>query len=270
MEIRVRWLSTLLRQQITFGSSLICVWRRMVRGKQEFGHPLPVLVAYGDWGNGDGFDIFNKGYPNPYNWPKDADVNRPNHGTALSAYALDTAASIASVLQLDAIARNDTSGANSYGGYYTNFTNFAAKARTAYTNASNGLVQYDGGGAINRVGTKSSQSDCMSALYFDMIPPSQRPNVLNLLFNVTNLGIVNYNVRYTNDGYNPVFCTNRLSSGYVYAAREMLELSRNGYTGKAYELLMHTNFPSWLYPVVNGTTTIWEYWNTYKAHRPSV
>jgi len=35
-------------------------------------------------------------------------------------------------------------------------------------------------------------------------------------------------------------------------------LSRFGYTDVAYSLLMNQSYPSWLYPVKNGATTIWE------------
>lgn len=40
-------------------------------------------------------------------------------------------------------------------------------------------------------------------------------------------------------------------------------LSRNGYTEEAYRLLLQTQFPSWLYPVTQGATTIWEHWDSY-------
>jgi alpha-L-rhamnosidase len=49
----------------------------------------------------------------------------------------------------------------------------------------------------------------------------------------------------------------------------MLELNRDGQTGKAYELLMDQRFPSWLYAVTNGIpgvfqeTTTSERWNSY-------
>ena len=40
-------------------------------------------------------------------------------------------------------------------------------------------------------------------------------------------------------------------------------LSAGGYHDLAYELIQQTNYPSWLYPVTQGATTIWERWNSY-------
>lgn len=36
-----------------------------------------------------------------------------------------------------------------------------------------------------------------------------------------------------------------------------------GYTEAAYRLLLQQNYPSWLYPVLQGATTVWERWNSY-------
>lgn len=40
-------------------------------------------------------------------------------------------------------------------------------------------------------------------------------------------------------------------------------LSSTGHTDAAYLLLLQTEFPSWLYPVTQGATTIWEHWDSY-------
>ena len=40
-------------------------------------------------------------------------------------------------------------------------------------------------------------------------------------------------------------------------------LSDNGYDDVAYKLFEQTAYPSWLYPVLQGATTIWERWNSY-------
>jgi alpha-L-rhamnosidase len=39
-------------------------------------------------------------------------------------------------------------------------------------------------------------------------------------------------------------------------------LSENGYSSEAYEILFREEFPSWLYAVQTGATTIWERWNS--------
>ncbi|MDX1638367.1 MAG: glycoside hydrolase family 78 protein, partial [Balneolaceae bacterium] len=41
-------------------------------------------------------------------------------------------------------------------------------------------------------------------------------------------------------------------------------LSQYGYDQQAYELLLRTEYPSWLYPVTMGATTIWERWDGIK------
>lgn len=38
-------------------------------------------------------------------------------------------------------------------------------------------------------------------------------------------------------------------------------LSQNGYDDEAYSLLFRKEYPSWLYPVTMGATTIWEHWD---------
>lgn len=40
-------------------------------------------------------------------------------------------------------------------------------------------------------------------------------------------------------------------------------LSESGFADDAYKMITQTGFPSWLYPVTQGATTIWERWNSY-------
>lgn len=42
-------------------------------------------------------------------------------------------------------------------------------------------------------------------------------------------------------------------------------LARNGYSETAYSLLLQEEFPSWLYSVKAGATTVWEHWDGIKA-----
>ena len=44
-------------------------------------------------------------------------------------------------------------------------------------------------------------------------------------------------------------------------------LTRFGYLDVAYRLLLQTSYPSWLYPVTLGATTIWERWDGIRADR---
>ncbi|MBC2839319.1 alpha-L-rhamnosidase [Robiginitalea sp. SC105] len=54
-----------------------------------------------------------------------------------------------------------------------------------------------------------------------------------------------------------------LMTGFIGTASINHALSRHGYDADAYRLLRQRDYPSWLYPVVNGATTIWERLNSY-------
>ena len=55
-----------------------------------------------------------------------------------------------------------------------------------------------------------------------------------------------------------------LTTGFLGTPRLLQVLSRFGYTDEAYRLLNRTEYPSWLYPVTHGATTIWERWDGIK------
>ncbi|NDW19686.1 alpha-L-rhamnosidase [Dysgonomonas sp. 216] len=54
-----------------------------------------------------------------------------------------------------------------------------------------------------------------------------------------------------------------LMTGFIGTAWINKALSDNGYTDIAYDLLQQTTYPSWLYSVEQGATTIWERLNSY-------
>ena len=54
-----------------------------------------------------------------------------------------------------------------------------------------------------------------------------------------------------------------LMTGFIGTASVSHALSENGHDDIAYRLLQQTSYPSWLYPVINGATTIWERLNSY-------
>ncbi len=54
-----------------------------------------------------------------------------------------------------------------------------------------------------------------------------------------------------------------LMTGFIGTASMGDALSKNGRDDLAYLLLQSENYPSWLYPVKNGATTIWERLNSY-------
>lgn len=54
-----------------------------------------------------------------------------------------------------------------------------------------------------------------------------------------------------------------LTTGFIGTAWISNALSENGYDAEAYRLLLNRNYPSWLYPVEQGATTIWERLNSF-------
>ena len=54
-----------------------------------------------------------------------------------------------------------------------------------------------------------------------------------------------------------------LMTGFIGTAWISKALSDNGYSDVAYQLLQQPAYPSWLYPVTQGATTIWERLNSY-------
>ncbi len=56
-----------------------------------------------------------------------------------------------------------------------------------------------------------------------------------------------------------------LTTGFVGTPLLCKSLSSNGYEDLAFMLLKRKEYPSWLYPVTRGATTIWERWDGIKA-----
>ena len=89
----------------------------------------------------------------------------------------------------------------------------------------------------------NTQTAYVLALNFDMLPENIRGRAVDRL--VENIG--NYN--------------NHITTGFLGTPYICHVLSRFGKTNVAYDLLLQETFPSWLYPVKMGATTIWERWN---------
>ncbi|RYZ48250.1 MAG: alpha-L-rhamnosidase, partial [Chitinophagaceae bacterium] len=88
-----------------------------------------------------------------------------------------------------------------------------------------------------------TQTAYVLALQFDMLPESLRQQAADrLVENIQSYG-------------------NHLSTGFLGTPYLCEVLSRFGKTSVAYDLLLQESFPSWLYPVKMGATTIWERWN---------
>jgi len=56
---------------------------------------------------------------------------------------------------------------------------------------------------------------------------------------------------------------NHLSTGFVGTMHLLPALTKGGATAMAYRLLRQQSFPSWLYPVTQGATTMWERWDSW-------
>ncbi len=96
-----------------------------------------------------------------------------------------------------------------------------------------------------RIGT-NSQTSYVLPLMFGLLPDDIRPKAAGFLVNdIKNRG-------------------NHLSTGFLGTIYLCHVLTDNGYTDVAYDLLLQEKYPSWLYPVKMGATTIWERWDGQK------
>lgn len=57
---------------------------------------------------------------------------------------------------------------------------------------------------------------------------------------------------------------NKLKTGFIGTPYLLHALSDHGYAELAYDLLLQEEYPSWLYEVNHGATTIWEHWDGQK------
>lgn len=94
-----------------------------------------------------------------------------------------------------------------------------------------------------RVQTQTAQ---IVSLYFNLVPDECRENVIQDLIELLR----------KEDGH--------LVTGFVGTPYFCHALSQNGHTKEAYELLLKDDFPSWLYQVKQGATTVWEHWDGKK------
>jgi alpha-L-rhamnosidase len=91
-----------------------------------------------------------------------------------------------------------------------------------------------------------TQTAYVLALNFDMLPESLRAQAAKRLAD---------NVKSYGD---------HLTTGFLGTPYLCHVLTRFGYDDVAYKLLLQDTYPSWLYPVKMGATTIWERWDGEK------
>jgi alpha-L-rhamnosidase len=89
------------------------------------------------------------------------------------------------------------------------------------------------------------QTSYLLALAFDLLPESQRKAAVEALVELIR----------KRDWH--------LSTGFVGTPLLCPVLSRFGRHDVAMKLLLQDTYPSWLFPVKNGATTMWERWNSY-------
>ncbi|MBC7399526.1 MAG: alpha-L-rhamnosidase, partial [Mucilaginibacter sp.] len=114
------------------------------------------------------------------------------------------------------------------------YTKLLADVKAAYIKeyvTPNGLISSD------------TQTAYVLALQFDMLPENLRAQAAQRLAdNVRRYG-------------------NHLTTGFLGTPYLCSALSRFGHADVAFTLLLQPNYPSWLYPIKMGATTIWERWN---------
>lgn len=59
-------------------------------------------------------------------------------------------------------------------------------------------------------------------------------------------------------------CNDRLTTGFIGTPYILEALAKNGRMDVAYKLLLSEKYPSWLYSVNKGATTMWEHWDGIK------
>jgi alpha-L-rhamnosidase len=88
----------------------------------------------------------------------------------------------------------------------------------------------------------NTQTAYVLALYFDLLPEDKRAKAAEYLVeNINRYG--------------------HLTTGFLGTPYLTTVLTKLGYNDLAYKLLLRKTYPSWLYPVTKGATTIWERWN---------
>ena len=94
-----------------------------------------------------------------------------------------------------------------------------------------------------------TQTAYVLALGFDLLPEEMRSNAVNhLVHAIERRG-------------------KQLTTGFLGTPLLCPVLSRFGRTDLAYDLLMQEDYPSWLFTVNNGATTMWERWDSYRQDK---
>ena len=123
---------------------------------------------------------------------------------------------------------------------YNYYTQLADKIQEAFVNkfvSEDGKIKGD------------TQSTYALALHFDLLPEQFQSQACTHLMRALE--------KYEG----------RMSTGFCSTLALILELTRRGYTDKAYSLLLSRRFPSWFFTIDQGATTIWERMDSYIPER---
>lgn len=93
--------------------------------------------------------------------------------------------------------------------------------------------------------SEDTQTTYALALYFDLYPDD-----------LAKKGAARLAEKIEKNGF-------KFSTGFLGTKHVMLALSKYGYNDLAYQLFKQTEYPSWGYSIENGSTSIWERWNSY-------
>ncbi|MDR6721656.1 alpha-L-rhamnosidase [Paenibacillus amylolyticus] len=94
--------------------------------------------------------------------------------------------------------------------------------------------------------TSNTQTAQVIALHFDLVPDQHKKKVIQELVHLIEKKHMH------------------LDTGFVGTPYLCLVLSDNGYADVAYKLLFQNDYPSWLYQVERGATTMWEHWDSIR------
>ena len=93
--------------------------------------------------------------------------------------------------------------------------------------------------------SSNTQTAYALALEFHLLPDAQRADAgQRLAANVRQMG--------------------HLTTGFLGTPYLTNSLSETGHLAESYQLLLNKKYPSWLYPITQGATTIWERWDGQK------
>ena len=100
---------------------------------------------------------------------------------------------------------------------------------------------------LTKAGTLNvtSQTACVLALQFDLIPGQNRATVAEQLAQLI-----------AESGF-------RMTTGFLGTKFLLPALTAAGKQSLALRLFQNREFPSWCYPVVNGATSVWERWDSF-------